>query len=96
VKTSNLTLFVTCFQVRLCLYPEGTRNSSSTLLPFKKGAFHVAIASQAPIQPIIVSRYYFLDDTKKLFNPGMSTDKGHRKHLTVFERYGFSGYLQCS
>lgn len=59
-------------KARLCLYPEGTRNSSSTLLPFKKGAFHVAIASQAPIQPIIVSRYYFLDDTKKLFNPGYS------------------------
>jgi lysophosphatidate acyltransferase len=63
------------FQARLCLYPEGTRNSSSTLLPFKKGAFHVAIASQAPIQPIIVSRYYFLDDTKKLFNPGKFTNK---------------------
>ncbi|XP_069696360.1 1-acyl-sn-glycerol-3-phosphate acyltransferase beta-like isoform X2 [Periplaneta americana] len=59
-------------KARLCMFPEGTRNSSATLLPFKKGAFHVAIASQTPIQPIVVSRYYFLDDRKKLFNPGHS------------------------
>jgi 1-acyl-sn-glycerol-3-phosphate acyltransferase len=55
-------------------------------LPFKKGAFHVAIASQAPIQPIIVSRYYFLDDTKKLFNPGMVTNKSHQQTFTLFGR----------
>ena len=54
------------------MFPEGTRNGSANLLPFKKGAFHVAIASQTPIQPIIVSRYNFLDDRKKVFNPGKS------------------------
>ena len=53
------------------MFPEGTRNGSATLLPFKKGAFHVAIASQTPIQPIVVSRYHFLDDRKKVFNSGM-------------------------
>lgn len=59
-------------KVRLCMFPEGTRNGSATLLPFKKGAFHVAIASQTPIQPIVVSRYNFLDDHKKVFNSGYS------------------------
>lgn len=62
------------FQARLCMFPEGTRNGSATLLPFKKGAFHVAIASQTPIQPIVVSRYNFLDDHQKLFNSGMYTN----------------------
>jgi len=52
------------------MFPEGTRNGSATLLPFKKGAFHVAIASQTPIQPVVVSRYHFLDDRKKVFNSG--------------------------
>ena len=52
------------------MFPEGTRNGSATLLPFKKGAFHLAIASQTPIQPIVVSRYHFLDDRKKVFNSG--------------------------
>ena len=31
------------------------------LLPFKKGAFHVAIAAKAPIIPVVVSQYDFLD-----------------------------------
>lgn len=59
-------------KARLCMFPEGTRNGSANLLPFKKGAFHVAIASQTPVQPIVVSRYHFLDDRKKIFNPGYS------------------------
>jgi len=62
------------------MFPEGTRNGSATLLPFKKGAFHVAIASQAPIQPIVVSRYHFLDDRKKVFNSGT-----YRNELSVQE-----------
>ncbi|XP_066998663.2 1-acyl-sn-glycerol-3-phosphate acyltransferase beta [Anabrus simplex] len=59
-------------KAKLCMFPEGTRNSGPTLLPFKKGAFHVAIASQTPIQPVVVSRYYFLDSRKKIFNSGDS------------------------
>nr|CAD7204614.1 unnamed protein product [Timema douglasi] len=57
---------------KLCMFPEGTRHNGTTLLPFKKGAFHVAISSQTPIQPVVVSRYYFLDNAKKIFNPGKS------------------------
>nr|CAD7611219.1 unnamed protein product [Timema genevievae] len=57
-------------KAKLCMFPEGTRHSGTTLLPFKKGAFHVAISSQTPIQPVVVSRYYFLDSSKKIFNPG--------------------------
>lgn len=57
-------------QARLCMFPEGTRHGSDTLLPFKKGAFHVAVASQLPIQPVVVSRYYFLDSKKKTFDSG--------------------------
>lgn len=57
-------------KAKLCMFPEGTRNNGTTLLPFKKGAFHVAIDSQTPIQPVVVSRYYFLDSRKKIFNPG--------------------------
>ncbi|XP_071564523.1 1-acyl-sn-glycerol-3-phosphate acyltransferase alpha-like isoform X1 [Temnothorax nylanderi] len=57
---------------RLLLFPEGHRHSGNSLLPFKKGAFHVAIESQTPIQPVVVSKYYFLDGKLKRFNSGSS------------------------
>ena len=46
----------------LMLFPEGTRNSAGggSLLPFKKGAFHVAFDVGVPILPIVISEYDFL------------------------------------
>jgi len=38
------------------VFPEGTRNGG-TLLPFKKGAFQMAIAAGVPIIPVCVSSY---------------------------------------
>lgn len=55
---------------KLLLFPEGTRNSKETLLPFKKGSFHIALQSQCPIQPVVISKYWFLNGEKKIFRPG--------------------------
>jgi putative phosphoserine phosphatase/1-acylglycerol-3-phosphate O-acyltransferase len=38
----------------LCIAPEGTRSFSKRLEPFKKGAFHIALQTGAPIVPIVV------------------------------------------
>ncbi|XP_046668858.1 1-acyl-sn-glycerol-3-phosphate acyltransferase beta-like isoform X2 [Homalodisca vitripennis] len=62
-------------QARLCMFPEGTRHGGKDLLPFKKGAFHVAIASQTPVQPVVVSQYHFLDSENHIFNSGKSVIK---------------------
>ena len=50
------------FPFSVFLFPEGTRNSAGggSLLPFKKGAFHVALDIGVPILPIVVSEYDFL------------------------------------
>ena len=36
----------------LVLYPEGTRNTGDGLLPFKSGAFRMALANKTPVIPV--------------------------------------------
>uniref|UniRef100_A0A8C5PSZ4 1-acyl-sn-glycerol-3-phosphate acyltransferase n=1 Tax=Leptobrachium leishanense TaxID=445787 RepID=A0A8C5PSZ4_9ANUR len=43
--------------VRVWVFPEGTRNHSGSLLPFKRGAFHLAVQAQVPVIPVVMSSY---------------------------------------
>ncbi|MXP67708.1 1-acylglycerol-3-phosphate O-acyltransferase [Pantoea sp. Aalb] len=42
-------------RISFWIFPEGTRSRGKGLLPFKTGAFHVAIAAKVPIIPIVIS-----------------------------------------
>lgn len=57
------------------MFPEGTRNIKANytgqLLPFKKGAFKMAINCQVPVIPVVYSPYYFIDREKKQFGQGL-------------------------
>lgn len=57
-------------QIKLWIFPEGTRHNTGEIHPFKKGAFHVAIRSQLPILPVVFSSYYFLSAEEKRFDSG--------------------------
>uniref|UniRef100_A0A8D2PRA1 1-acylglycerol-3-phosphate O-acyltransferase n=1 Tax=Zosterops lateralis melanops TaxID=1220523 RepID=A0A8D2PRA1_ZOSLA len=55
-----------------CLPPlQGTRNCTGDLLPFKKGAFHLAIQGQVPVIPVVYSSFTtFYNPKTKLFTSG--------------------------
>jgi len=58
-------------KIAVWFMPEGHRNQSGTLLPFKSGAFRLAIAAQAPIVPIVAAPLTAIADTRrKLARPG--------------------------
>eukprot|EP00842_Homolaphlyctis_polyrhiza_P001965 jgi/Hompol1/276/HPOL_002469-RA len=57
----------------LWMYPEGTRShqKDKTLLPFKKGAFHLGADGNMPIVPIVCATYYpCYSEHEMIFEPG--------------------------
>ncbi|KAG0316434.1 1-acylglycerol-3-phosphate O-acyltransferase [Dissophora globulifera] len=54
------------------IFPEGTRSHSekAELLPFKKGAFHLAIQSGEPIIPVVTQNYSHVYSSKRRYFPG--------------------------
>ncbi|KAM7306149.1 1-acyl-sn-glycerol-3-phosphate acyltransferase alpha [Ixodes scapularis] len=91
VRDGKLSLFV---------FPEGTRNSGPKMLPFKKGAFHMAVQCQVPIVPIVFSSYSdFFNANEWMYNKGsigskvtmtvlpeMSTEGLSSEHVTELSR----------
>jgi lysophosphatidate acyltransferase len=58
VETVNKTAkFIREMHFRVMVFPEGTRNDEGGFLPFKKGAFHIAIEGGLPIVPVVISSY---------------------------------------
>ncbi|XP_074871217.1 1-acyl-sn-glycerol-3-phosphate acyltransferase beta [Carettochelys insculpta] len=58
-------------KVKVWVYPEGTRNGNGDLLPFKKGAFHLAVQAQVPVIAVVYSSFNsFYNPAKNLFISG--------------------------
>ena len=58
--------------VSIWIAPEGTRNRGEGLLPFKKGAFHMAIAAQVPVVAVVCASLTPIINWKRhIFGPGL-------------------------
>ena len=66
----------------LWIFPEGTRSmrEHNDMLPFKKGAFHLAVNAQVPIIPIVVENYWNLFH-KGTFESGVIKVKGDARPI---------------
>ena len=42
-------------RMSVMIFPEGTRSATDALLPFKDGAFHLAVEAQVPVLPIAIA-----------------------------------------
>ncbi|MGA7992504.1 MAG: lysophospholipid acyltransferase family protein [Thermoanaerobaculia bacterium] len=63
IRTEKLSVWV---------LPEGHRNAKPEMLPFKKGAFHLAIAAQVPVVPFATSPMWTVLDAKRwIVRPGV-------------------------
>jgi 1-acyl-sn-glycerol-3-phosphate acyltransferase len=58
--------------VSVWFMPEGHRNRAAELLPFKTGAFRLALAAQVPVVPIVAEPLTIIADTeRRLARPGV-------------------------
>jgi len=63
----------------LWIFPEGTRSSSEvpSMLPLKKGGFHLAVKSGIPIVPVVTENYWWLYHSG-VFSQGRMKVRGRR------------------
>ncbi|WP_027358677.1 1-acylglycerol-3-phosphate O-acyltransferase [Desulforegula conservatrix] len=66
VTMSASTQALTTKNKSIWVFAEGTRNRGKNMLPFKKGAFKMAIEAGVPVVPICVSSYVSNMDLKRL------------------------------
>jgi len=66
-------------RLSLVIYPEGTRSRTAEVMPFKKGAFKIAIDNGMAMVPVTIS------GSEKVWPPGSKLIYGGRVHLVVHE-----------
>jgi len=60
--------------IHMTIFPEGTRSPDGTLMPFKKGPFHLAAETGFPIVPVtILGTYEMMPKSSSIVRSGTAT-----------------------
>ena len=72
--------------ISIIIAPEGTRNDTTEVGPFKKGAFHIAMSAGLPVVPIVIH------DAEKMASRNASTMNPGTVHVTVLPPIPVDGW----
>lgn len=73
----------------LVIYPEGTRSRNAELMPFKKGAFRIAIDNGMPVVPVTIC------GSDRVWKPGSKLIRGGPVRLVIHEPIATTGLTQA-
>ncbi len=73
----------------LVIYPEGTRSRNAEMMPFKKGAFRIAIDNAMPMVPVTIT------GSEKVWKPGSKLIMGGRVRLGIHDPIPTAGLTQA-
>jgi 1-acyl-sn-glycerol-3-phosphate acyltransferase len=77
-------------RMKVFISPEGTRSFTAELLPFKKGPFHLAMDSGAPIVPVVI------DGAVELHPPGRWTTTPGLVRIRILPPRSSAGFSPAS
>ncbi len=66
-------------RLSLMIYPEGTRSKDGEILPFKKGAFRIAIDNAMPVVPVTIT------GSERAWQPGSKLIRGGPVRLVIHD-----------
>jgi 1-acyl-sn-glycerol-3-phosphate acyltransferase len=87
----GLATLVAKHGLSIFVWPEGTRSRDGRLRSFKKGAFHVALATKLPVVPMVITGAHHAWESRSLrlrrrtvyvtFLPPIDTTSWEKDHL---------------
>eukprot|EP00055_Hartaetosiga_balthica_P000154 m.135828 g.135828 ORF g.135828 m.135828 type:complete len:250 (+) comp10226_c0_seq1:75-824(+) len=74
-------------KLSVIIFPEGTRNRGGGILPFKKGAFHMAHQANVPIVPVVIQNY-----TSQIYNSETKVFGSGKIDVTILDPVDMSTF----